>query len=238
MIRAPADWSVLSMVFFTRSVFAPRVHYRPDGGGHLGRGRLADLHEGAARRAGVDECDKVAVCAAPRPLIDQPYARLGEADKFCFDIGDAVGDMVQPRATIAAKAFERRLWIYRLQQFDRRVSRGHPDDVHALIGDTFAVANIESEQRVKFFCLLEIRDDERDVVHRAAVHRTSAAGRCAENISRKASQTSPSVQPSSTAAMNAGMSGAPEAAATLTSASRSATSCPSRRARNAASAPV
>ena len=69
--------------------------------------RLAEFDEHAAGRLWMQESDQAPVGAAPRVLVDQPYAFRLELGERRFDVGHAVGRVMQLRRGIAAIARDR-----------------------------------------------------------------------------------------------------------------------------------
>ena len=63
-----------------------------------GGGRLDELDQHAAGVLGVDEVDPAVGRAALRGVVQQPEAALAQDRADLVDVGDAVGELLEPRA--------------------------------------------------------------------------------------------------------------------------------------------
>ena len=71
-------------------------------------------------------------CAGARLLVDQADAGRRQAAQRSLDIGDAIGDVVQPGPTPVEEFLDGRIRAARLQQLDTRCARADKCDVYLL----------------------------------------------------------------------------------------------------------
>ncbi|HEY0303712.1 MAG TPA: hypothetical protein VGC44_02010 [Longimicrobiales bacterium] len=100
-----------------------------------GASSLDQLDEDALRALRVQERDAVSPCARAGLLIDQADARRGQSLECSFEVGDAVRDVVQPRAALIQKFLDSRIRRRRLEQLDSAGAGANEGDVDFLALD-------------------------------------------------------------------------------------------------------
>src|SRR4051794_22669431 len=101
--------------------------------------RLDDLGQHAARRLRVDERHARVADAHAGRLVDEPQAAVAQVREGRLDVGDAVGDVVQPRPAAGEEAADRRVGLQRRQQLDVAGTDVEQDRLDALLLDDLAM---------------------------------------------------------------------------------------------------
>jgi hypothetical protein len=125
----------------------------------------------------MDERDSVAVEPGAGLRVDHVGASLGELTDGYGDIGDLVGDMVHPGATLGEKAPDRRVLGERAHELDPAGPNTQIRGLDALVLHATAQLDLRAEETlVRADGLVEVGDGERDVMDGADVHAPILSG--------------------------------------------------------------